>query len=181
MSSQKHPCFIPFSWLCFRSSFWPCLQLAGSLNAALAQREKKGQNFWKCSTDCWCKRIRHARVESGPWVFQKRIKGELSFNPVLVSTRRRMGEKEKNSFVLQKDDKGLCRGRKWGEGSISSLVSQERGTEHPIKNRYFVNIPRWRQQMPNTNTEKIHTSSSSLSKEECGATLWCVSCSKTFN
>lgn len=52
-----------------------------------------------------------------------------------------MGEKEKNSFVLQKDDKGLCRGRKWGEGSISSLVSQERGTEHPIKNRYFVNIP----------------------------------------
>lgn len=54
-------------------------------------------------------------------MFQKRIKGELSFNPVLVSMRRRKGGgEEKNSFVLQKDAKGLCCGRKmavdWGGG-----------------------------------------------------------------
>lgn len=45
MSSQKHLSFIPFTWLCFRSSFWPCLQLAGSLNGALAQRKKKERIF----------------------------------------------------------------------------------------------------------------------------------------
>lgn len=51
-------------------------------------------------------------------MFQKRIKGELSFNPVLVSTRsgRVGGLGEKDSFVLQKDTKGLCRGRQIAVG-----------------------------------------------------------------
>lgn len=107
----------------------------------LAQREKKGQNFWKCSTDCWCKRIRHARVESGPWVFQKRIKGELSFNPVLVSTRRRMGGKGEELICASKRRQRFVSWEEVGGGSSFHWWARKEGTEQPIKNRYFVNIP----------------------------------------
>lgn len=61
----------------------------------------------------------------------KRIKGELSFNPTLVSTRRTR-EQKKDSFVLQKgcwilgvvSDKGLWRGRmsKDGGGGVNPQI-----------------------------------------------------------
>lgn len=67
-------------------------------------------------------------MEWGPGGFQKRIKAELSFNPVLVSMRRRAGGGEKDSFVLQKDTDGLCGGRKMVLGGLGGGFLLKAGT-----------------------------------------------------